>query len=61
MKIVKIVPKEIYIVLILRKNTKLHGVYTNREIADNVANKLKTKLKSGYVCVLKKRPRGPSL
>ena len=39
----------------------LHGVYTTREIAERVAEAIKQKkmFTCGYVCVLKKKIKGP--
>ncbi len=54
----------VYAVLEYHKGTKhdecLHGVYTTREIADAVAAKIRGKLNSGYVCVLKQKIKGPT-
>ncbi len=49
----------VYIVLELSEDAKIHGVYSTREIAENVAFKCQFKPGSGYVCVLKKRVKGP--
>ncbi len=42
-----------------KQDEYLHGVYTTREIADNVAQKLWQRKSGGYVCVLKQRIQGP--
>ena len=59
---VKFVPDCVYIVLLLTPTSEpyITGVYTTREIADKVAAKLRHTRSSGdYVCVLKKRVKGP--
>lgn len=49
----------VFIVLELgKKESRVHGVYTSREIANNKRDKLKSK---DYVCVLKKTIQGPTL
>jgi len=54
----------VYVVLEYHIGTKhsehLHGVYTTAEIANKVADKLRIKKESGYICVLKKRIKGPT-
>jgi len=55
----------VWVVLEYHKGTKhsehLHGVYTTQEIADRVKDKLNMneKRQVGYVCVLKKKIKGP--
>ncbi len=44
-----------------KRDERLHGVYTTRKIADNVAAKINLKASRGYVCVLKQKIQGPAV
>ena len=54
--------KHVYVVLECHgeHDEKIHGVFTTREIADKVAEKIRSKTGRGYVCVLKQKVKGPS-